>query len=86
MDSAIPFGHTKMSAEDCFEPDFWTLTGSYPVIQAMPLPRRLESRRWRMKPRQPTLLGVPARERPTSLWRMVASMEAELMAAGRRSS
>lgn len=66
-----------MSSDDYFEPDFWTLTGASPVVQTLPAPPR------KMRPRQPTFVGVPKKQRPTSIWRMVARMEAELIGAAR---
>ena len=68
-----------MSSDDCYEPDFWSITASHPAIQALVLPDRRRS----FRPRQPTLLGVPKKARPTSLWRMVERWEAELMNARR---
>ncbi len=81
-----------MSSNDCFEPDFWTITGAHtaarppaatrPAHAMRPVqPTLLGQPKRRMRPMQPTLVGQPLGGRPTSLWRMVAWMEAELFGA-----
>lgn len=67
-----------MSSSDMFEPEFWTITGAQPAISMLfKAPQRVRD----IRPRQPTLMGLPRRK--LSIWQMVAGMEAELMRAPR---